>query len=172
MKKLLALILCILFCTALLAACGESTDASDAVLITEGVVDCGGFTVTLTGDWNALPSGSENLALLGKGAVESDYGDNTKAWIGVECSLSEPFDFSNINEGIESSDLGDITIGSFTYHVYTLLLDSLKGYILVSQNTDAGAYFRISMQYDSEYNTLSIDDAEIRELLGSITVKQ
>lgn len=178
MKQLLALLLTAALCLGLLTACSGSSDpasgeptAAPATADSEGniIFDAGSFTVTVPAGWLALESGVPDVALIGKGVTEADYGDSTKPWIGIESSDTEHYDFSNVLEGIDSLELGQMTFGDLTYQVIALTTETFKGYAMIADSGDICV--RVSIQYDSRFITATLDDDDVKALLGSIKLK-
>ena len=178
MKQLTALLLSAILCLGLLAACSGSSDPATAEPTAadttadpaeEGVFDAGSFTVTVPEGWLALESGVSDLALIGKGVTEADYGDTSKPWIGIEYSTTEHFDFSNVLDGIDTQDLGQMTFGSLTYQVIAIGMDYFKGYDMIADSSDFSV--RVSIQYHTAFASATLDDDDVKALLSSITLK-
>ena len=187
MKKIVALLLAVLMCVGLLAACGESgatTDNGDSgntadngnTAVTGETFDAGNVSCIVPSGWKALPvkdlfsdddAYDPDKINIGKG-IESDLDLFSKPYISIVYYGPDSIMWEPTKELYDDVvDLDDMTIGSYTWKGFSCDSIGYKYYMLWTGEDD-GDQFQVSVLYESTGGSVKLEDADVQAIIASI----
>ena len=164
-KKLMALLLALVLCTAMLAGCGgdkeEAPKTADEV---KGeTYDAGIVSALVPNGWKAFPvsdmfdeyDGENEFDLFTKPYVQINYYPDTSMYVS-----SDWYD--------DVVDLEAKQIGNYTWNGFTC---NNMGYPTAVLYTDGDVQIQITMILENEGNKIALEDADVQAIIASIQVK-
>ena len=184
MKKILVLVIAIVMCVAVFAACGTEAPAGEAPAENEAVAlemfDAGNITINVPGGWNAFPVA--DIFAEEEGATDPGAVMVIKDGTSELDAFTNPYlqvNYYNANETVmmtpdpswydEVEDLEPMEIGGRTWNGFTAV--SLDYPIATLWCVEGDDQFQVLIWTEVEGKTISVDDADVQAIIASISVK-
>lgn len=166
MKKLFALLLALTMAFALCACGGGGGDGGDAAKVTGETVSTTGFSVLVPEGWTyELVNGDSGIYLY-KGEKDTENNLVLCPMVSIasmETAYDHHADADRMFE--EYEDIQPLTTGDLTWQGVTgTYLDVEKAFLW----TEGEAHYYVNMDLSSDQGSISLKDADVLDILGSV----